>query len=106
MLGLEYTQTMVALASLPTSVTIDNASGSELMLHHGRLRLAVGETGRVVTLDGRGDGEKTDIWRALKNAKAQGLITSATVFDPIDDPVESGHTTHGGQDSLGAVVSE
>lgn len=95
---------MVALASLPNSVTVTNDLAESLVLHHGtRLEPSVAT---VVTLDGRADGEKTDIWNALRIAQQEGHISSGTTFDPIDDPVDSPHTTFGGQEALGAIADD
>lgn len=85
---------MVLLAALPASVTVTNDLAEPLALHH-HLQLVPSEA-TVITLTGRGDGEKTDLWRALANAKAQGHISSATTFETIEDPDEgSGHGTGG-----------
>ena len=96
---------MVALAALPSSVEISNALAADLVLHAG-LRLVASEVDREVVLDGRGDGEKTDLWTALRKAKDAGLITSTESFATIDDPVASGHTTCGGQNPLGTVEAD
>lgn len=81
---------MVLLASLPSSVTVTNDLDEPLALHHNLVLQPSVAT--VLTLDGRGDGEKTDLWEALANAKDQAYISSATVFEAIEDPVASGHS--------------
>ena len=94
---------MVLLAALPASVDITNLNSEELFVADARLPVG-GPT--TVTLTGREDGNKSDVWKALYSAQEAGLLSSSPTLDALEDPVASGHTLFGGQDPIGAVTPE
>ena len=95
---------MILLSAIPASVTVTNQLSEDIVIHHNT-RLSAG-TATVITLAGRSNSEKTELWNSLRAIQLAGTATSATTFDVITDPVESEHRTTGGHETAGAITPE
>ncbi|HSW49528.1 MAG TPA: hypothetical protein VLH09_05100 [Bryobacteraceae bacterium] len=96
---------MATLATIPATITVTGLL-SEPVLVAGIQVPKAGDGTLVVPFNGRGDGNKSDVWTAFFNAQESGVLTSVPVLTALSDGVSSGHTLSGGQDPMGAVTPE